>query len=225
MESQLVKYMGIFSSVLAFVLLVSWIYGYKQLNGLSSTAPAYFNWHPILMYVGYGVCMGHGIVAFRAFEFERSHRKLVHAVLNSIGFVFALAGFIVVIRFHDMIKAPHFYSAHAWAGVAVFSLSCLQVLWGIGAYGLGLASQNLKAAAMPYHRSLGKAIYLGAVACFVSGLMQKQSFIRAASQTWDGVNVFGNVVVLAFLFNAAVLLRGGEEPKRGDGDGSLPLRG
>ncbi|KAF4690274.1 hypothetical protein FOZ60_000434 [Perkinsus olseni] len=83
----------------------------------------YFSWiwlHGIFMFAAWGLCLPIGAFIFRYFR----HKKFAwpaHLALQSIGLVFSIVGFIA-----SFYTGGRFDFAHAYIGIIVFILGCLQ---------------------------------------------------------------------------------------------------
>uniref|UniRef100_A0A0G4GR05 Cytochrome b561 domain-containing protein n=1 Tax=Chromera velia CCMP2878 TaxID=1169474 RepID=A0A0G4GR05_9ALVE len=212
-----------FSVFLIFVMTLVWTFGYKELGGLGSKAGKLFNWHPVLMVLGFVVFMGEAMIAFRSSELQRNSRKTLHGVLNTLGFISALCGIIVVFKFHSDMGFPDFYSAHSYAGILVFVVAGIQQMIGTVFFGLSLVPDSWKRAALPWHKHLGKWIFVAAIATIATGIMEKQSFIDVPK--FEPVKVFANVWILTLLIGAFFIMGPMEDTgMKESNDASVPLQ-
>uniref|UniRef100_A0A0G4HMA9 Cytochrome b561 domain-containing protein n=1 Tax=Chromera velia CCMP2878 TaxID=1169474 RepID=A0A0G4HMA9_9ALVE len=197
-------------AVIATMLILTIFWHEEEIiGGFGSVGGALFNWHPLLMVVGYGVLMAEAMLMFRVTDMSRPLMKTVHAVLNTLGVACTCVGMWAVFAFKarfvnaqgEPAPIPDMYSSHSWVGMAVFALSNLQLVVSVLVFWIpGLAGPKIKAAMMPFHKVSGKAVLLGSAASFISGMAQKQSFIRGVTERFGRVNIFANVLTLFFFF-------------------------
>jgi len=189
------------------VFILVWTYSF-EINGKGlgwEKVPLFF-WHPVLMYAAFGIFMAEAILAWRVLPLTHEVKKTIHAVLQTAGFIAGVLATIAIFEFHKQISAPDFYSVHSWMGTAVLAAGLLQYLSSVFIYWIpGLAPEGVKAALMPLHKNGGGYIYLGAIATMLTGVLQRQSFIRGAAGNFSLVAMWANVIAL-FIFIAGFLV-------------------
>ncbi|CDI86857.1 Cytochrome b reductase 1, related [Eimeria praecox] len=167
-------------------------------------AVKFFNFHPLLNILAFGVATTESLISFKAFGLRHTAAKTVHGCLQLASFLLGIAAFTVVILFHNSNEFPNFYSVHSWIGLTVYALSWCQFLSGLLIFWLpGFAPGSVKAAYIRYHKIGGIVIYSGALAAVCSGLMQKQSFLRNNSPK---APLFGTANILANALGVTAVL-------------------
>eukprot|EP00922_Rhytidocystis_sp_ex-Travisia-forbesii_P060059 GHVS01089012.1.p1 GENE.GHVS01089012.1~~GHVS01089012.1.p1 ORF type:complete len:223 (+),score=9.10 GHVS01089012.1:329-997(+) len=199
------------SMVVLIGLAFGIVFGFTEFGGVGFDAKekpgAVFSWHPLLNIIAYGVLMSEGLIAFRAWGWARPNRNAAHAVLHGLVSFLAILSLTAVLVFHDAIKAPNFYSVHSWVGLLVYILTWTQFLGGFFVFGIpNLVSPALRAAMLPVHKVSGLFVYVAALIALVTGLLQKQSFIRGGLSVYAPVVIFSNVLSLWIIATAALVL-------------------
>jgi cytochrome b-561 len=116
------------------VILVGTLYhkGVLSTDGYNwKTSP--FSFHPLMMIIGLLFCYGNAILSYRTVtRVPKMTVKLIHGSLLVLSLVFALVGFIAVIRAKNESVPPnsHFMSLHAWMGLITLILFVLQWIFG-----------------------------------------------------------------------------------------------
>jgi len=170
----------------------------REANGVVS-----FNYHPLCMTFAFVVLMPEAVIAYADGEERRgmSHAaaKRTHAVLNVIATTSLIMGLMAIFANHAGHEIPPLYSAHSWMGVITASLVCGQAALGVSVYlftpagavlraigvvssagspgGVASVSEARKTLA-PYHRVLGYASFASGAATCLSGLSEKQAFLK-----------------------------------------------
>eukprot|EP00922_Rhytidocystis_sp_ex-Travisia-forbesii_P005250 GHVS01007655.1.p1 GENE.GHVS01007655.1~~GHVS01007655.1.p1 ORF type:complete len:222 (-),score=6.06 GHVS01007655.1:549-1214(-) len=197
--------------IVLVVLTFGLIFGFSEFGGVgfdaSTNARAVFSWHPLLNLIAYGFLLAEGFIAFRVWGWTRPQRKTLHSVLQCVVSILAILSLTAVVVFHNAIKAPNFYSVHSWIGLLVYVLTWCQFLGGLLIFGIpNLASPELKLRVMPLHKFSGLIIYVTALMALISGLLQKQSFIRLSVSTYAPVIIFINVMSLWLVVTTVAVL-------------------
>lgn len=170
----------------------------------------FFNFHPLLNILAFGVAMTESLIGFRGFGLARSHAKTLHALLQLVSLLLGILAFVVVVFFHNTNKYPNLYSVHSWIGISVYFLSWTQFIAGFFIFWLPrLAPLSLKAAFLRYHKIGGLATYFGAMAAIATGLMQKQSFLRnhnPKAHLFGKANLLANTIAVLAVFTSLGIL-------------------
>lgn len=172
----------------------------------SVTTARLFNWHPVLMTLGFPVFMTEALLAYRApwqARMPRPQRKVVHWVCHSLAVVCVAAGLSAVWRSHDLAEPPipNLYSPHSFLGLSTVCLMAIQFALGVWAYLWPKAPLATREALIPLHRFLGRATYTAGLAAAASGLQEKASFL----QMGGGKSVYSSFI-RAPAFAALLLL-------------------
>ncbi|KAJ8598377.1 hypothetical protein CTAYLR_002978 [Chrysophaeum taylorii] len=168
-------------AVIALVLVVRWASGretqrMKMLGGLD--ASHLFSWHPVLMVLGYTICMGFGLQAFRSARLGRPRNKRLHASLHGCALVCVCLALRAVFEQHNAINAPNLYTAHGIIGLTVCVLFFAQYLVAALAFLSDVfVSQREKSILLAPHVLIGFLTYFGSVVAIVSGVAEKTAWM------------------------------------------------
>jgi len=165
-------------AILPVVLIIYW--GQKYGGGFSwkFKDKLKFNYHPVFMIIAFVFVMGHAVITFRILPLGHRIKKYIHATLNLVAVVFAIAGLIAVLDFHNEQGFPNFYSLHSWLGLVTLSLLFLQALGGLTIFQdlVKGASDEIRGAYKPWHLAAGTAMVTLATATICTGLQEKYGF-------------------------------------------------
>lgn len=68
------------------------------------------------------------ILVYRVFSKERKVLvKLLHAVMQTVAFGFAVTGLVAVFSTHNEAGIANMYSIHSWIGIATVTMFAMQV--------------------------------------------------------------------------------------------------
>eukprot|EP00775_Hariotina_reticulata_P005615 gene5615-5853_t len=171
------------AGLLALVLVGVWVHSY--LGGLALSSPGIlFNWHPILMTLGFAVLMTEAVLAYKSpwqRTFSRPQRKQVHWIFHSAALVCAVLGFIAAWKSHTLADPPipNFYSPHSFLGAAALLLLLGQFVYGFSAYLWPTIALDRRAALGPVHRFWGLATWGTGMAAAALGCQEKATFLQA----------------------------------------------
>ncbi|NWY48219.1 CYBR1 reductase, partial [Sylvia atricapilla] len=178
---------GRFLALLASALLVGfvsvvlslvWVFQYR--GGLSwDGSSREFNWHPILIVMGFVFIQGIAIIVYRlpwTWKCSKLLMKFIHAGLNTIALILAIVAIVSAFDFHNASNSPNMYSLHSWIGLTVVILYCLQLFSGVAVFLLPFAPVRLRAALMPIHVYSGLTIFGTVIATALMGITEKLLF-------------------------------------------------
>lgn len=186
------------SAFMATLSTVVWIFAY--LGGLGSrNYPTYFNWHPLLMIFGLALVMSPSLLIYKVSKWPHASKKLFHSILNGFALVMFFIGLCIVYDFHNIIGAPHFYSAHSAIGLSFFALMLIQFLVGALFYYLNAVSSDVKRDSMQWHRSIGHFVLIAGLAAALMGINEKQGFI-SCDTVWCSEKRFSVFVAFMVVF-------------------------
>lgn len=140
------------------------------------------NLHPLLMSIAFCLFLAEGVLAYDRSLLTRrlSHtqQKAVHAALNSLGVLTALAGAAAVVASKHL-KQPerlhHFYSVHSIVGLQALTVALLQWSAGFSVFLLPFAPLALRRRLRPLHASLGVLTLGSGLLAISTGLQNLQS--------------------------------------------------
>lgn len=191
---------GVVLLVLLLVVLI------KFMGGLNfSSSSAYFNFHPLLMVLGYVLLFSNTALLYRTGRsFKKWNLKIGHAALNgSIAVLVSLALTAVILAKGS--NGSHLYTLHSWLGVLTSLLFVGQFIAGFTAYLFPGASPHGRKALMPYHRFNGLLIFVLAVATCLTGLNEKAIFsVPNYTSVHSTAGVLVNVISLLLIVFAAL---------------------
>ncbi|KAL7865640.1 hypothetical protein SRHO_G00108870 [Serrasalmus rhombeus] len=160
------------------VFVLRWVLHFREGLGWDGGA-AEFNWHPLLVVIGFIFLQGIAIVVYRlpwTWKCSKLMMKFIHAGLNVLAFILAAISLVAVFDFHNAKNIPNMYSLHSWVGLTAIILYSLQIVLGIGIYLLPISPVHLRAAFMPIHVYSGLFIFTSVIAAALMGITEKLIF-------------------------------------------------
>ncbi|KAL6763634.1 eukaryotic cytochrome b561-domain-containing protein [Haematococcus lacustris] len=145
---------------------------------------ALFNWHPLLMVLGFGVFMAEALMSYQAPLMPwltRQGRKTVHWVLHSLALLCIALGLLAAYKSHSLklpVPIPNWYSPHSFLGLTTMALLAVQFVVAAFAYLYPGASLAFRLALGPLHKFSGKAVWVMGLAAIATGLQEKTSFLQ-----------------------------------------------
>ncbi|XP_049449701.1 plasma membrane ascorbate-dependent reductase CYBRD1 [Epinephelus fuscoguttatus] len=196
--------------VVSIIFVLRWVLHFKE--GLAwDGGLAEFNWHPVLIVIGFIFLQGTAIVVYRlpwTWQCSKLIMKFIHAGLNLLAFILAVISLVAVFDFHNAAKIPNMYSLHSWLGLTAVILYCLQLVLGVGMYLIPITPASWRAAFMPLHVYSGLLIFTGVIAVALMGITEKLIFGLSNPKYKDSppeaifVNILGLLLVV---FGALIL--------------------
>ena len=163
---------------------------YEATGGGMDWGSRVWGYHPLFMTLAF-VCFTVGALVFR-FPLPwlaPQRRKAVHGLAHLGALVFGSVGLVAVWRSHGLAagtaNGANLYSMHGWFGFATFCLALFQSATAIVLFSVGVASDALKAAALPPHRALGRSILVFWASAIATGVVEKNGFLGTCSYTVD----------------------------------------
>lgn len=173
------------AELLMFATVLLWLYwAYQHDDGLGwqSDRKQQFNTHAALMLLGFVFLSGQAMLIHRSFACcSRIYTKILHTILFVLATSAISLGLILAYTAQENVGANnkpimHFYSLHAWCGLATVGLFVLQFVFGFVSFLILLccdqATANYRAALLPIHKTFGLIIFSLAVATCLMGLLQ-----------------------------------------------------
>ncbi|XP_030642925.1 plasma membrane ascorbate-dependent reductase CYBRD1 [Chanos chanos] len=190
--------------VVSIVFVLSWVLYFKE--GLEwDGGLAEFNWHPLLIVIGFIFLQGIAIVVYRlpwTWRCSKLMMKFIHAGLNLLAFLLAVISLVAVFDFHNAKKIPNMYSLHSWVGLAAVILYSLQLVLGLLVYLVPITPVYVRAALMPLHVYSGLVIFVSVIAAALMGITEKLIFGLSDPKYKDSppeavfVNVLGMLITV-----------------------------
>jgi len=84
--------------------------------------------HPLFMVIGFVICTGEAVMAYRIVLGPRPAKKMVHLLLHLVAMAFAAVGLYAAFKYHHDTGLPDLRSLHSWIGIATIALYALQWL-------------------------------------------------------------------------------------------------
>ncbi|KAF4109229.1 plasma membrane ascorbate-dependent reductase CYBRD1 [Onychostoma macrolepis] len=189
--------------IVSIAFALTWVLHYREGLGWDGGA-AEFNWHPLLMVIGFIFLQGIAIVVYRlpwTWRCSKQMMKLIHAGLNLLAFILAIISVVAVFDFHNAKNIPNMYSLHSWIGLAAVILYPAQIVMGIAVYLIPATPVYVRAALMPVHIYSGLFIFTSGIATALMGITEKLIFSLKSPAYKDSppeavlVNVLGLLIV------------------------------
>lgn len=177
-------------ALIVLALVGVWVHGLGGVaNGPTATPTGYstsllFNWHPILMTMGFAVFMSQAIVAYKnpvLGRLQRSTRKVVHWTCHSLALLCVALGLLVVFQSHNLSTPPipNLYSVHSALGIFTATLFFAQFAVGLLCYLWPKASLQRRESLAPWHGVVGVVVFVLGLSTAMVGLQEKATFLQA----------------------------------------------
>ena len=174
------------AQLLLFATILLWLYWTFQhddgLGWLGAERKQQFNGHAALMLAGFVFLAGQAMLIHRSSQCcSQVYTKILHTILLVLATAAISLGLILAYSAQENVgpgnkPIAHFYSLHAWCGLATCCLFLLQFLAGFVSFLLLLcchqATASFRARLLPIHRTFGLIIFSLAVATSLMGLLQ-----------------------------------------------------
>ncbi|KAM9805170.1 plasma membrane ascorbate-dependent reductase CYBRD1 [Neosynchiropus ocellatus] len=196
--------------IAAIIFVLVWVIQFREGLGWDGRA-AEFNWHPVLMVIGFVFLQGTAIIVYRlpwTWQYSKQVMKFVHAGLNMLAFILVVVSLVAVFDFHNVAQIPNMYSLHSWVGLIAVILYSLQLVLGICFYLIPTTPVSWRTAYMPIHVFSGRMLFGSVVAVSLMGITEKLIFALDKPKYKDSppeatfVNVLGLLLVV---FGAIIL--------------------
>ncbi|XP_023731437.1 transmembrane ascorbate ferrireductase 2 [Lactuca sativa] len=172
------SYLSLLTHLLAISLaslVIYWLITFRNGFGLfNPSTDLMFNWHPLLMILGFIIFSAEAMIAYKAIRGTRQSLKRVHLTLHSIALVTGLCGVYAACKYHYQLQVPHLYTLHSWYGYSTIWLFCLQFMLGVDDFvypgnesGIGRS-----------HGLAGLLIFWLAILSAGTGLMKKSDILH-----------------------------------------------
>ncbi|RCV43446.1 hypothetical protein SETIT_9G294800v2 [Setaria italica] len=194
------------AAVLALALV--WVLHFR--GGVSwerASNPLYvYTAHPLFMVIGFVICTGEAVMAYRIVLGPRAAKKAVHMLLHLVAMAFAAVGLYAAFKYHHDAGIPDLRSLHSWLGIATIALYALQWLVAFVYFVFPGAAMTMRADYAPWHIFFGIVIFHMAILTAETGLAKfifplndypSEAFI--INFTGLALLMFGVVVVLVVI--------------------------
>ncbi|KAH9403792.1 hypothetical protein TYRP_014984 [Tyrophagus putrescentiae] len=196
------------TGLLIFVLLLVVII--KCWGGIGFSKTTYFNFHPLLMVLGFVLLYSNTALLYRTGSgVQKRILKIAHSTLNGTISVLVTLALTAAVLAKGGVSADshHFHMLHSWLGIATCILFVGQLFASFTAYLFPGASPHRRQAMMPYHRANGLLIFTLAVATCLTGLNQAAILTvpdYVIVHSWPGVLI--NVISLLLVVFASLTI-------------------
>ncbi|VVC45775.1 Cytochrome b561/ferric reductase transmembrane [Cinara cedri] len=186
-----------------------WIINYR--GGFSLNEPKLiFNWHPLLMTIGFIYFLANSILHYRTFSnHQKQSLKIQHSVIHGYVIVLVLLAACAALISHVYASPPipNFYSLHSWLGIFTIVMFLSQFISGLVSFLYPGASIKYKEIMMPYHIYFGVFIFVLAVITAVTGFSEKLIFaLDKEYKKFPQEGIFGNFLgLLCILYGGLVV--------------------
>ncbi|XP_029042817.1 transmembrane ascorbate-dependent reductase CYB561 [Osmia bicornis bicornis] len=161
------------------ILVAIWCGSYRGGFSWRSNPSLEFNWHPLLMTIGFVFLYANGMLIYRTQRNARKRRlKLVHGGIMLFTVVLVVIALVAVFDSHNLNAEPipNMYSLHSWVGLTSVILFCCQWLAGFLSFFYPGLQLPLRTSYMPIHVYFGIAGFVGVIASCLLGLNEKAFF-------------------------------------------------
>lgn len=173
------------AELLLFAVVFLWLYWCAQHDdglGWQNDRKQQFNTHAALMLIGFVFLNGQAMLIYRSFQCcSKIYTKILHTILFVLATSAISLGLILGYTAQENVGPSnkpimHFYSLHAWCGLATVGLFVFQFVFGFVTFLILLccdsATSRFRAALLPIHKTFGLTIFSLAVATCLTGLLQ-----------------------------------------------------
>ncbi|XP_076164943.1 transmembrane ascorbate-dependent reductase CYB561 isoform X2 [Ptiloglossa arizonensis] len=189
------------------ILVIIWCSNYRGGFSWRSNPMLEFNWHPMLMIIGFVFLYANGMLIYRTQRNARKRRlKLIHGGIMLSVIVLVVIALVAVFDSHNLVKEPipNMYSLHSWIGLTSVILFCCQWLAGFLSFLYPGLQVPLRASYMPIHVYFGIAGFVGVITSSLLGLNEKAIFSLK-----NNYSKLGNEAVLINVIGLLLILFGG----------------
>ncbi|KAL1123349.1 hypothetical protein AAG570_002434 [Ranatra chinensis] len=174
-----------------------------------------FNWHPLLMTIGFIYLFGNSIMIYRSLRNLRKYRlKVFHATIHTVVVVCVIIALVAVFDSHNLKTPPipNLYTLHIFFSLLLIKSTFLTFFfyfqWALGilVYLYPGGSLQIRSAMMSYHVFFGLTIFVCAVAAALTGLMEKAIFSVGNYGSLPAEGVLFNLTGLFFIIFAGLVV-------------------
>lgn len=165
--------------VVLVILVIIWCSTFRGGFAWTSNPALEFNWHPLLMVLGFVFLYANAMLIYRTQRNARKRRlKLIHAALMFAIIICVIIALVAVFDSHNLNSPPipNMYSLHSWVGLTSVILFCCQWLAGFLSFLYPGFRAPLRSSYLPIHVYFGVAGFVGVIASCLLGLNEKAIF-------------------------------------------------
>ncbi|XP_017795164.1 PREDICTED: cytochrome b561-like isoform X1 [Habropoda laboriosa] len=180
------------------ILVAVWCGYYRGGFSWSSNPKLEYNWHPLLMVIGFVFLYANGMLIYRTQRNARKRGlKLLHGGIMLFTVTLVVIALVAVFDSHNLNTPPipNMYSLHSWVGLTSVILFCCQWLAGFVSFLYPGLHVSLRASYMPIHVYFGTAGFVGVIASCLIGLNEKAFFVLSNDYSkLEGEAILINVI-------------------------------
>ncbi|XP_003747797.1 cytochrome b561 [Galendromus occidentalis] len=199
------------SQVLGALIVILVVIWGGQYNG-GYTGPSepktWFNWHPVLMTLGFIIIQGDSILVYRVLRNEAKPRlKSIHALMHFATLILVSVGCKIAFDSHNLRSPPipNLYSLHSWVGMGVIVAFGLQFLTGLACFLYPGVRKSLRSRFMPIHVFDGTMLFILSICAALMGISEKLVFNGGYQNGGPGPMMGNFIGILIVLFGIMVL--------------------
>lgn len=185
------------------ILVAVWCNNYRGGFAWRSDPKLEFNWHPLLMVIGFVFLYANGMLIYRTQRNARKRRlKLAHGGIMLFVVTLVVIALVAVFDSHNLNAqpTPNMYSLHSWVGLTSVILFCCQWVAGFSSFLYPGLQAPLRSSYLPIHIYFGVAGFVGIIASCLIGLNEKAIFALGDSYSkFEGEGVFVNMIGLTLI--------------------------
>ena len=190
--------------VILITLVTVWCSHFRGGFSWRSNPGLEFNWHPLLMTIGFVFLYANGMLIYRTRRNQRKRQlKLFHGGIMLSVVTLVVIALTAVFDSHNLNSTPipNMYSLHSWVGLTSVILFCCQWLAGFLSFLYPGIQPSLRTSYMPIHVYFGIAGFAGVIASCLLGLNEKAMFVLSTEYSKLGseavlINVIGLLLIL-----------------------------
>eukprot|EP00897_Mesotaenium_endlicherianum_P001427 jgi/Mesen1/1311/ME000013S00806 len=197
------------------VLLATCYWTWEFRGGVAFTAdktknwPPLFNWHPLMMQLGFVVFFSEAALIFRSSTTRsKATSKAIHMALQIAALVLGVVAIAICYVFKGLGGFAHFYSIHSWLGLLAIFGFAVQVASGFSVFWWPGGQAATRAALLPWHLILGVGLYVLMLITVAAGFQEKVQILMSFQNlpSWAPESVCINIVAfLTFLLFGVTL--------------------
>ncbi|XP_015188411.1 PREDICTED: cytochrome b reductase 1 [Polistes dominula] len=189
------------------ILMIVWITEFRGGFSWTSNPSLEFNWHPLLMTIGFVVLYANAMLIYRTQRNVRKRRlKLMHTGLMVLTILLTVIALVAVFDSHNLKDppVPNMYTLHSWIGLTSVILFCCQLLAGFITFLYPGLHESLRSSYMPIHVYFGIATFVGSIAACLIGLNEKAFFSVKNYQDFPSEGILINSIGLFLVIFGAL---------------------
>lgn len=190
------------------ILMIVWTASYRGGFSWTSNPKLEFNWHPLLMTIGFVFLYANAMLIYRTQREVRKRRlKLMHFGSMVLAILLTIIALVAVFDSHNLASPPipNMYTLHSWIGLTSVILFCFQLLAGCITFLYPGLHMSLRVSYMPIHVYFGVATFIAVIATCLLGLNEKAIFsLQEKYSQFTSEGILINTIGLFFVIFGAL---------------------